>query len=96
MKLEFSWDPQKSKANEKKHGISFEEAKTAFYDENARLMDDPDHSDGDEERFILLGWSFKLRLLTVCHCYRSDDAVIRIISARRATIGEREYYGEIL
>ena len=96
MSLEFSWDPQKSKTNKKKHGVSFEEAKTVFYDENARLIDDPDHSDGDESRFILLGWSFKLRVLAVCHCYRSEDSVIRIISARKATASEHEFYGETL
>ena len=67
--LRFEWDARKATANLKKHGISFEEAKSAFYDEQAKLIDDPDHS-ADEERFILLGLSFSLRLVVVCHCYR--------------------------
>lgn len=94
-RLEFSWDPEKAISNKKKHGVSFEEAKTAFYDENARLINDPDHSD-DESRFILLGLSLRPRLLTVCHCYRPDDLNIRIISARKATKGEHKLYGDLL
>ena len=93
--LGFSWDPEKAISNKKKHGVSFEEAKTVFYDENARLIDDPDHSDG-ENRFILLGLSLKPRLLTVCHCYRPDDLNIRIISARKATKNEHKLYGGAL
>lgn len=94
-RLEFSWDAEKAKSNQKKHGVSFEEAKTVFYDENARLINDPDHSD-EEDRFILLGLSLKLRILTVCHCYKSKDAVIRIISARKATKAEHDLYGSSL
>ena len=90
-RLEFSWDPEKARSNLQKHGVSFDEAKTTFYDENARLIDDPDHSE-IEDRFILLGWSAKLRMLTVCHCYRSADSVIRIISARKATKTEQNLY----
>lgn len=93
--LEFSWDTEKDKANQKKHGVSFQEAQTVFHDENARLIDDPDHSE-DEERFILLGISSKLRILTVCHCYRMKDTVIRIISARKAIKLEQKQYEEHL
>ena len=89
--LQFEWDDRKAAANEQKHGVSFEEARTVFFDERARLIDDPDHSD-DEERFILLGLSSVLRLLLVCHCYRSDGNSIRIISARKATALEAKYY----
>ena len=91
----FEWDPDKAAANQKKHAISFEEAKTAFYDVNARIIDDPDHS-GDEDRFILLGVSSRLRVLAVCHCYRLSDSVIWIISARPATRNERGQYEEFL
>ena len=94
-RLHFSWDAEKSKINEQKHGVSFEEAQTIFYDDNARLQHDPDHSE-DEDRFILLGMSAKLRVLVVCHCYRSDDAEIRLISARKATKRERKQYEELL
>ncbi|MBI4745628.1 MAG: BrnT family toxin [Deltaproteobacteria bacterium] len=93
--LEFSWDTEKDKANLKKHGISFKEAQTVFHDENARLIDDPDHSE-EKEPFILLVLSSTLRILTVCHCYRSEDTVIRIISARKATKKERKHYEERL
>jgi uncharacterized DUF497 family protein len=89
--LRFEWDERKAAANERKHGVSFEEARTVFFDERARLMDDPDHSE-DEERFILLGLSGSLRLLLVCHCYRRDANVIRIISARKATARESKSY----
>jgi uncharacterized DUF497 family protein len=89
--LTFRWDASKSKSNKQKHGVSFEEAQTVFFDENARLFADPDHSDA-EERFILLGMSSLLRVLVVCHCYREQDEVIRIISARKATADESEYY----
>ena len=89
--LRFEWDIRKATANEKKHGISFDEARSVFLDENARLIDDPDHSD-DEDRFVLLGLSGALRLLLVCHCYRSDGNVIRIISARRANAHESKSY----
>lgn len=92
-RLEFSWDAEKAKINEKKHGVSFEEAQTVFYDENARLIHDPDHSD-EEDRFILLGMSWRFRILTGCHCYRAQDMVIRIVSARKATKRERTQYEE--
>ncbi len=91
----FSWDDGKAKQNIRKHGISFEEASTVFFDENARLMHDPDHS-ADEERFILLGLSSQLRFLVVCHCYRKNERVIRIISARKANKQEQKQYGEFL
>jgi uncharacterized DUF497 family protein len=89
--LRFEWDDRKAAANEKKHNVSFEEARTVFFDERALLIDDPDHSE-DEERFILLSLSSTLRLLVVCHCYRSDGNLIRIISARRATTRESKSY----
>jgi uncharacterized DUF497 family protein len=90
--LKIEWDPRKAAANKKKHGVSFDEAATVFADENARLIDDPDHSE-DEDRFILLGLSWSLRLLVVCHCYRESPGVIRIISARKADRSERGQYG---
>jgi len=91
--LRFEWDEKKSLSNIKKHGISFEEAQTVFLDENALLIHDPDHS-LEEDRFVLLGMSFKLRLLIVCHCYRKSENIIRIISARRATRAEHKQYWE--
>ena len=91
----FEWDDKKDKSNKDKHGVSFDEAQTVFYDENARLIHDPDHSD-DEDRFILLGLSSKIRILLVCHCYREDDNHIRIISARKATKKEQKHYTEQL
>jgi uncharacterized protein len=90
----FAWDPRKARSNLAKHGVSFEEAQTVFLDENARLIDDPDHSD-DEERFLLLGYSLQSRGLMVCHCYREADSVIRLISARRATAHEEKEYWSI-
>ena len=89
--LRFEWDDQKAATNLKKHGVSFEEAKSVFVDERAKLIDDPDHS-GDEERFVLLGLSSALRLLLVCHCYRNEGGVIRIISARKAVARESRSY----
>jgi len=89
--LHFEWDERKAAANLKKHGVSFDEAKSAFYDERAKLIDDPDHSE-EEDRFVLLGLSSALRILVVCHCDRTDDGVIRIISARKATTGEINSY----
>lgn len=91
--IRFLWDPNKSRSNQKKHSVSFEEAETAFFDEKALLFSDPDHSE-DEDRFLMLGLSFKLRMLLVCHCFWQDDSVIRIISARRATKKEAERYRE--
>lgn len=91
--ITFGWDASKASSNKKKHGISFEEAKTAFYDENALVIHDPEHSH-DEERFVLLGISAMTHLLVVCHCYRQQDSVIRIISARKAAKNElSQYYG---
>ncbi len=89
--LSFEWDGKKSSSNEKKHGVSFEEAQTAFLDENAVRFHDPDHSQ-DEDRFILLGMSSRLRVLVVCHCFRESDSVIRIISARKADKREEKGY----
>ncbi|MCA9996956.1 MAG: BrnT family toxin [Anaerolineales bacterium] len=85
------WDHDKAAGNQKKHGICFMEAETVFYDEFARVRYDPDHSD-DEDRFIILGMSDLLRVLVVCHCYREQDTVIRIISARKATKHEQRQY----
>ena len=93
--MKFSRDDQKDRANQRKHGVSFEEATTAFADENARLKHDPDHSQ-DEDRFILLGFSAKLRLLVVAHAYRQNETEVRIISARKAIRKERKQYGEFL
>lgn len=89
--LHFEWDRRKAAANEKKHGVGFEEAKSVFSDERAKLIDDPDHSE-EEDRFILLGLSSTLRVLVVCHCYREEGNVIRIISARKATAKESKFY----
>jgi uncharacterized DUF497 family protein len=88
------WDENKNLANIKKHKISFSEAETVFYDSASKLIADPDHSE-NEDRFILLGLSKMLRLLVVCHCYRENNETIRIISARKATKAETNYYGDI-
>ena len=93
--ISFIWDEKKARENLIKHKISFEDAQTVFSDPNARMIFDPEHS-GDEERFILLGISSGLRLLVVCHCYREDDMVIRIISARKAKKKEQKQYGNFL
>jgi uncharacterized DUF497 family protein len=90
----FQWDEKKNKANIQKHKISFEEAKTVFFDENARVIPDPEHS-LNEERHIILGYSIKLKILVVVHTYRENDEIIRIISARRATKRERTFYSEV-
>ena len=89
--IRFEWDEKKSRENKRKHKVSFEEAQTVFLDENAIRYFDPDHSD-DEDRFLMLGMSFTLRVLVVCHCYRFDNSVIRIISARRANKREQADY----
>jgi uncharacterized DUF497 family protein len=89
--LKFVWDTAKNRANRRKHGVRFEEAATAFRDENAKVYFDPDHSDR-EDRFILVGLSFQLRVLVVCHCYRESELVVRIISARKADRREQEDY----
>lgn len=91
MKVE--WDETKNASNKRKHGVSFEEAKSAFADEFGRLVTDPDHS-GEEDRFILMGMSLRLRLLIVCHSYRHGDT-LRIISARKANRSERTQYEEL-
>ena len=89
--ITFAWDPSKARANVAKHGVSFEEAQSAFLDDHARLVDDPDHS-ACEERFILLGYSFQARCLIISHCYREADSVIRLISARQANKLEEQMY----
>ena len=91
IEVRFEWDETKNRQNIKKHGVSFEEAQTVFLDDYAIRFYDPDHSE-DEDRFIMLGISFKLRVLVVCHCYRENDRVIRIISARKATRTEAKHY----
>lgn len=91
--IKFEWNENKNKINIKKHKISFEEAKAVFYDEEALLIYDPEHSQ-EEERFIILGRSKKANLLVVCHCYRASETVIRIISARKATKNEAKQYHE--
>jgi uncharacterized DUF497 family protein len=88
--INFDWDNSKALFNKRKHGVSFEEAQTVFYDENAIEYYDPDHSE-DEDRFIMLGFSFKLRMLVVCYCTRTEST-IRIISARKATRREANNY----
>lgn len=89
--IRFEWDPPKAAANLKKHQISFEEAKTVFYDELAIQFFDAEHS-ADEDRFLMLGMSSGAKLLIVCHCEREQGAVIRIISARKATKRESAFY----
>lgn len=89
--LHFEWDGTKAKVNLKKHGVGFEEAKSVFLDDRAKMIPDPDHS-LDEDRFLLLGYSSSLKLLVVCHCYRAEGRAIRIISARKATRGEAKIY----
>jgi uncharacterized protein len=87
--LRFEWDPRKAAGNAKKHKVTFEEARSVFADPNGLVIDDPDHSE-DEARFILLGLSYVLRLLVICHVFRSD--AVRIISARKATPREAATY----
>jgi len=88
----FDWDRDKNISNIEKHGVSFKEAATTFFDPNAVILDDESHSQ-NEERFFLIGFSANYRLLTVCHCYRENEEVIRIISARKATKTEQKLYG---
>ena len=90
--IKFEWDPAKAAANVKKHGVSFDEAQTVFYDEFAVQFFDENHSH-NEERFLLLGLSTGAKLLLVCHFERESGSVIRIISARNATKRERTFYG---
>jgi uncharacterized protein len=92
--MHFLWDQNKNHTNIKKHKISFEEAKTVFFDENARFISDPEHSI-TEERFIILGISNKLKMLLVVHTFQENDDTIRIISARKATKSESKYYYEV-
>ena len=89
--LRFEWDEKKNAANRRKHAISFAEARTAFLDEDARVIPDPEHSE-QEERFVLLGLSISVRVLVVCHCYRQGGDVIRVILARKADRDEVEQY----
>ncbi len=89
--LKFEWDDAKNDINRRKHGVSFEEATSVFDDEYALVVSDPDHS-AEEERFIILGYSLRANLLVVCHCYRAQESVIRIISARKATTNETRQY----
>ena len=90
--ITFEWDSAKAAANAKKHGVSFEEAQTVFYDEFAVQFFDEENSD-DEARFLLLGMSTQAKLLIVCHCERDFGNVIRIVSARKATKREQVFYG---
>ena len=89
--ISFEWDEFKSKLNEQKHGITFQEAATVFQDDEALMIPDTEHSD-DEERFLILGISALANMLVVCHCYRGNDDIIRIISARKATKHEQRAY----
>lgn len=91
--IRFEWHEAKAQANRRKHGVSFEEAQSVFYDEHARQILDPEHS-GSEDRFIMLGMSARLRVLVVVHAYRESDSVIRIISARKAARAEQQQYWE--
>lgn len=90
-KLRFEWDENKNAINQRKHGVSFEEAETVFCDEEAIVFDDPVHSQ-EEERFLIIGLTKETRLCIVSHCYRQNDAIVRIISARKATKKETAYY----
>lgn len=90
-----TWDLRKARQNVAKHHVSFEEASTIFYDENALQIDDPDEASG-EDRFVMIGISARLRLLAVCHCVRGVRNEIRIISARRAVKAEQNQYWERL
>ena len=91
--LGFEWDTRKAKSNEKKHGVSFEEARSAFFDDQAIVYFDPDHAE-EEDRFLLLGTSYKSNQLVVCHCFREDETKVRIISARTADKDEASAYWE--
>lgn len=93
LNLRFEWDERKHSANQRRHGVSFEEAQSVFADELGLLIHDPDHSES-EDRFVLIGLSSLLRTLVVCHCYRSGADVIRIISVRKANRQERNQYTE--
>ena len=90
--IKFEWDPAKAESNIKKHGVTFEEAKSVFYDEFALQFYDEDNSVLEEDRFLMLGSSIESRVLLICHCERHDGQVVRIISARKATKAEQKYY----
>lgn len=90
--LTFEWSPDKEAANLRKHGVGFFEAVGVFGDPNGVLIADPDHSDDDEDRYLLFGLGSVPQLLAVVHCYREDDSVIRIISVRKATRNEQRSY----
>jgi len=89
----FEWNEAKNRINQREHGISFEEAQSVFFDDDALEFPDPDRS-SDEDRFLLLGRSYRLRILVICQCFRVSESVIRIISARKATPKERRTYGQ--
>ena len=89
--IKFEWDEEKNEINKHKHGLSFEDAAEVFYDDNAVLFDDPDHSVG-EERFLIIGMTDSHKICIVSHCYRDNDNIIRIISARKATKNEKNTY----
>ena len=89
--VEFEWDENKNQENIKKHGISFEEARTVFREEGTVIAFDENHST-DEDRFLIIGFSIKLNLLIVCHCYRQNNTIVRIISARKVTKSEAKEY----
>lgn len=91
--IQFTWDENKNEINKKKHGISFEEATEVFSDDNAILFDDPDHS-LEEDRFLIIGAIKSSKICIVSHCYKDDDNIIRLISAREATKRERTVYQE--
>lgn len=93
--INFEWDSAKAQSNLSKHGVSFDEAKSVFNDEYARVIYDNNHSK-DEDRFVILGMSERLRILVVVHCFRQDNGVVRIISARKATQNEQKQYEEFL
>ncbi len=90
-RLSFEWDNNKDKVDISKHGVSFDEAQTVFYDEYAIQFFDPEHSE-NEDHFLLLGTSFKLKTLVICHCFREEETVVRIISARKADKDEEQVY----
>lgn len=94
-KIKFEWDEAKAKSNLIKHGVSFDEAKSVFDDDSARVIYDETHSK-NEERFVILGMSKKLRILVVVHCLRQDELTVRLISARKATQNEQNQYKEFL
>ncbi|MEK6625068.1 MAG: BrnT family toxin [Bdellovibrionota bacterium] len=90
--IKFEWDHIKAKINLKKHGVSFKEATTVFLSDQIRVFLDEEHSVRDEERLIAVGYSQHDRILTVVHCYRENDEIIRIISARRASRQEKDFF----